>query len=262
MSAGEAGPGAPAGPSPDARCDTLLGGRLQLLQAAGGHRAGTDAVLLVAAAGRARHVVDMGSGVGAVGLGLLALGRCEHAILVERDPAAAGLARANIERNGLVGKAAVAEADIAAGARRLAAAGLPIGAADLVVANPPYNEPGRHRASPHAGRAEAHAMTPEAFEAWVRAAARALGPGGRFVIIHRPEALPWLLPLLASRFGALSVVPVHTLAGDPARRVLISARLGSKAPARVLPALVLHVEGGGFTELSEALHRGEAMLAP
>ena len=52
--------------------DRWLGGRLILLQPKRGHRVGTDAALLVAAAGDARQgrIVDVGAGVGAVGLAL------------------------------------------------------------------------------------------------------------------------------------------------------------------------------------------------
>ena len=52
--------------------DRWLGGRLTLLQPRRGHRVGTDAALLVAAAGDARQgrIVDVGAGVGAVGLAL------------------------------------------------------------------------------------------------------------------------------------------------------------------------------------------------
>ena len=59
----------------DPAVDRLLGGRLSLLQAPTGHRAGTDAVLLAAAAGIPEGpFVDVGAGVGTAGLILEALG--------------------------------------------------------------------------------------------------------------------------------------------------------------------------------------------
>ncbi len=92
--------------------DLFFGGKLRLAQPDRGHRAGTDAALLVAAAGEAERVVDLGSGVGAVGLGLLALGRAGRAVLVEREAEVAALARANIALNGLAERAVVVEADV------------------------------------------------------------------------------------------------------------------------------------------------------
>lgn len=245
----------------DATEDRLLGQRLRLRQSAHGHRAGTDAMLLIAAAGQGARMVDLGSGVGTAGLGLVRLGRTSFVSLVERDAEAAALARGNIALNGLVALAHVVEADVSAPARTLVAAGLPAGQADVVVANPPFNTPGRHRASPDARRADAHALMPADLDLWCRAAARALKPGGRFVLIHRPEALVWLLPLLERRFRGLALVPVHARSGEAARRVLISGTLGSRAPFRLRPALVLHRADGSFTDEAVAIHAGEGLIA-
>ncbi len=240
--------------------DVLLAGSLRLRQPRRGHRAGTDAMLLIAAAGEADHVVDLGSGVGTVGLGLLALGRVRRADLVECDGVFAELARQNIALNDMASVARVIEADITAPARILAQAGLVPGEADLVVANPPFNEPGHHRASPDARRLKAHAMDQGAFEGWAKAAARALKPQGRFVLIHRPEALVWLLPMLATRFRDLAIRPVHAVSDEPAKRVLIAGRLGSKAPARLLPALVLHQSGGAHSAEAMSIYAGTCMI--
>ncbi len=240
----------------DVTTDRLLGGKLVLRQPARGHRAGTDAMLLIAAAGACGTVVDLGSGVGTVGLGLAVLGRAERVTLVERDPDFAALARENIVLNGMCERALVIEADIGTSARLIRQAGLETGTADVVVANPPFNTPGQHRSSPDEARLAAHAMLPAHFDAWALAAARALKPGGRFVLIHRTEALVWLLPVLAKRFGALSIRPVHTLADEPAKRILIAGRLGSKTPARLLPAFILHDPDKRHSAQAEAIYAG------
>src|SRR5271168_5354386 len=82
--------------------DGWLGGRLMLLQPRRGHRVGTDAALLVAGAGDARQgrIVDVGAGVGAVGLGLAKSSALTSVDLVEVDPELAGLAESNAARNG------------------------------------------------------------------------------------------------------------------------------------------------------------------
>src|SRR5271170_6843705 len=74
--------------------DRWLGGRLLLLQPKRGHRVGTDAALLVAATGDARQgrIVDVGAGVGAVGLALAQRVPLASADLVELDPELARLA--------------------------------------------------------------------------------------------------------------------------------------------------------------------------
>ena len=241
--------------------DRILGGRLRLSQPARGHRAGTDAMLLLAAAGTGHDlVVDLGSGVGTVGLGMLALGRAQRVCLVEKDPDFAHLARCNVAANGFAERAAVVEANITARASALEKAGLLAGCADIVLANPPFNAPGQHRSSPDAQKAAAHAMPEVAFSAWAQTAARTLKANGRFILIHRPEALVWLLPMLARRFRALAIMAIHAKADEPAKRVLISGQLGSKAPARLLPALVLHEADGRFTPPGAAIHDARHQL--
>ena len=130
--------------------DLFFGGRLRLLQPRRGHRVGTDAALLAAAA-RERAggaaLADFGAGVGAVGLALAASGAAA-ATLVEIDPALCALAHDNAARNGLGARVRTVAADVAA----LGAGGGPdhpaAGALDLVVANPPFDDAGRFRASP------------------------------------------------------------------------------------------------------------------
>jgi tRNA1(Val) A37 N6-methylase TrmN6 len=90
--------------------DTLLGGRVRLLQPARGHRAGTDAVLLAAAAPvrPGNLVIDVGAASGAVGL-MIAARVAAALVFVERDPALAGLCRRNAGLNGTDGRIVVAD---------------------------------------------------------------------------------------------------------------------------------------------------------
>src|SRR5271167_3531051 len=82
--------------------DRWLGGRLSLVQPRRGHRVGTDAALLVAAAGTPEgRIVDVGAGVGAVGLALAKRSTLASVDLVEVDPELAQLAESNAARNGL-----------------------------------------------------------------------------------------------------------------------------------------------------------------
>jgi tRNA1(Val) A37 N6-methylase TrmN6 len=245
--------------------DSILGGRLRLRQPIAGHRVGADAVLLAAAAGPpAGRLVDVGAGVGAVGLALLQRWPEAQGDLVEIDPELAALARDNAALNGLAARARVVVADALRPASRREA-GLADGAADLVVANPPFFDPAEVRASPDAGRARAHvaaarrgAASPLA--AWIVACLALLAPGGRFVMIHRAEALAAILAAIGGRLGGLALLPVQPRADAPAIRLLVSGTKGSRAPLRLLPGLTLHEPSGAFTARAEAIHRGEAFL--
>ena len=119
--------------------------------------------------------------------------------------------------------------------------------ADCVVTNPPFFEPGTVRVSPDKGRARAHVLPPAqagpTLAAWLRASLALLKPGGRFVMIHRPDALATILAAVENRLGAVALLPVHPFAGAPAHRVLIAGIKGSKAPLGIAPALILHQSG-------------------
>lgn len=242
--------------------DSLLGGRLRIVQPRRGHRVGTDAVLLAASVAPApgEAVYDLGAGVGAVGLMLAARGAA--AVLVEREPELAALARRNIALNQFEHRVRVVEADLLAPAAARRAAGLARESADLVVTNPPFLDEASARASPSVLRAAAHHLPAGGFERWISAAADLLRPSGRLALIHRADRLDLCLSRLGRGFGALAVRPVHPRAGEPATRILISAVKGSRAPLALLPPLVLHEAGGGFTAEAEAVHRGERLLAP
>ncbi|MEH3144282.1 MAG: methyltransferase [Methylobacterium frigidaeris] len=252
-------PDAPAASPPEPPAESWLGGRLRLRQPArGGHRAGTDAVLLAAAAGPLTDgtIYDLGAGTGAAGLAACLDRPGCRLVLVERDPEAATLARANLVLNGLAGRGRVIEADLLAPGRERRERGLLPEAADLVLTNPPFFEAGRHRASPVAAKASAHTFAPGGLDGWLRACADVLRPRGRLVLIHRADALPDCLAGLKGRFGGIRVRPVQPRAEAPAARVVIAAAKGSRGGFALEPPLVLHGPDGRFTAQAEALHRG------
>ncbi|RBP11187.1 tRNA1(Val) A37 N6-methylase TrmN6 [Roseiarcus fermentans] len=241
-----------------------LGGRLVLAQPLKGHRVGSDAALLAAAADLAEgRLVDVGAGVGAVGLAILARSARGVADLIEVDARSAGLATENAARNGLGARAMVARVDVF-DARARRTAGVADEAAALVVTNPPFFAPGAVRASADPGRARAHVFGADAgaepLAGWIRACLSVLAPGGRFVMIHRPDALAAILAAAGNRLGALALLPVHPRAGASAHRLLVSGVKGSKAPLRIAPALVLHQTDGRLTPEADALHRGEGLI--
>jgi tRNA1(Val) A37 N6-methylase TrmN6 len=240
----------------------FLGGQVKLRQPRRGHRAGTDAALLVAAArpyakGR---LADLGSGVGAIGVSLAKLDPMLEAVLIEIDHLLARLAAETAAANGCALRLRVLETDV----RLLQgdAQALPGLAAscDLVVTNPPFTNARGQRSSPDALRAKAHLMSEEELGAWIGAACGLLKPKGRLVLIHRPDGLAALLKALLPAFGAIALRPVHPHAADSATRILVLARKSARAPLSILPPLILHEADGAFTPLAAAIHRGEAEL--
>jgi len=240
--------------------DLLLGGRVRLAQPAKGHRAGTDAVLLAAAAPvRPGDVVmDIGAATGAVGLMAAARERAGRFVFVERDPALAELCRRNCRANDVQGEVAVA--DVLDRASRQAAGLLPE-SADCALTTPPFREGGQARLSPDRGKAAAHALPSGGLEAWLRACAELLKPKGRFVMIHRADRVAECHRILGSRLGGVELRFVHPAAGKPAIRFLLSGIKRSRPPLSLRPPVILNGADGRFTPEAEALHRGEATLS-
>ena len=250
--------------------DVFLGGRLEIEQPARGYRAGIDAVLLAAtvpvlpsvlppAGGRA-SLLDVGAGVGTVGLAAAVCCPGLDVTLVERAPELAALACRNVGRNGLEARVRVVEADIGGSAGALQVHGLAAGRFDYVVANPPYHDAGRGTAAPDPLKAGSHAMAEADLDTWLRFMTRMAKPSGRLTIVHKAEALGALLAAMSGRCGALTVLPIHPRVGEAAHRILVAGIKGSRAPSVLLPALVLHGEGNGFRPEVDRVFREGARL--
>jgi tRNA1(Val) A37 N6-methylase TrmN6 len=247
--------------SPDLTDDAVLGGRLHLLQKRRGHRVGHDAILLAATAVQpGDHAIDLGAGVGAAGLALAVRMPEVEVVLVELDPELAALASDNIARNGLSGRVRAVALDVTASAEEYAVHGIALGMADRVLMNPPFNDPARQSVSPDDSRRAAHAAGAGTLGAWVDVASRLLHSAGTLTLIWRADGLAQVLAALDARFGDIAVLPVHGRQGQPAIRVLVRARKGSRAPLSLLPGLALNDADGRPTAEAEAVLRGGEVL--
>lgn len=198
--------------------DALFSGQVGLWQPARGYRVNVDSLLLADFAGasrpRARHVVDLGAGVGAVTLAYAHLAALQTCTLLERETALRALAERNLAEKGLHGATIVLDLS----------EGLPSalkGVADVVVSNPPFFPEGSRapRGTPRA-RARSGPLQP-----FLRAAALALGHRGYAFFAYPAPALPEILA--AARdvgFVPKRLRLVHAFATSPARLALIEFR--------------------------------------
>ena len=93
---------------------------------------------------------------------------------------------------------------------------------------------------------------------WIAAMLRHAKPGGRLSLIHKAERLPDILQALGSKAGGIRIVPLQSRAGEAAKRIIVSAIKGSRAPLVLAPGLVLHGDDGGYRPEIEAMLRDGA----
>lgn len=233
--------------------DALLGGRIRLLQPSRGYRVAVDAVLLAAAidAGPGDRVLDLGAGVGAVGLCFAARVPGCAIVGVELQPELASLAARNTVRNGAEHRMRTIVHDLAHP--------LPsdLTGFDHVATNPPYLSAAAADPSPNASKALATVESSADLARWLAVAVAALKPAGALTVIHRSDRLEEIVThLMALGWG--DVTAKHL---PPAPRVLLRARRSSSPVRRTSPPLVLHRPGGGYTDEAEAILRHAAPLA-
>jgi tRNA1(Val) A37 N6-methylase TrmN6 len=233
--------------------DALLGGRVRLLQPARGYRIAVDAVLLAAAvdAAPADRILDLGAGVGAVGLCLTA--RLPGCIVtgIELQPALAALAERNAGLNDMAGRVRTIVHDIA----------LPLpgdlGLFDHVVSNPPYLAAAVADPSPDPAKALATVESSADLAHWLAVATAAAKPTGTLLLIHRSDRLEEI----AGHLGRLGWGDVTTRRLPPAARVLVRARRADHLTRSEAPPLTLHGPDGRYTDAAEAILRHAAPLA-
>ncbi|MFO0571059.1 MAG: methyltransferase [Polyangiaceae bacterium] len=215
----------------DTTTDTLFGGLLRLTQPRRGYRFNVDALWLAEFAtrqGRARRVLDLGAGIGALGLGASCMTRIECLTCVEQDQQLAELCRQNLERAAQAGR--VLEHDLARGLPRALHA-----AFDLVLVNPPYFERGERRAA----RPERETARAGSLEPFLRAAAVALaGPRARAAFVYPARSLARFFAG-AERHGLVPkrMALLHPFRDQPARLGLVELRRARPGGLVVEPAL-------------------------
>lgn len=239
--------------------DTFFEGRIQVRQHRDGYRFSIDAVILAQHAadggqsrpGKARHVLDLGTGCGIIPLILAFKRPLDRITGVEVQEELAGLARANIADNGMADRVAILHRDL----KTLKPGDLE-GPVDLVVSNPPYRKAGSGRMNLQGQRAaarhEIHAALPDV----IGAAARMLEISGRFAAIFPAERLVALLTgMRAARIEPKYLRMVHSRMDTGAKLALVEGMKGGRPGLGVAPALVIYRADGSYTDEAAGMFR-------
>lgn len=214
--------------------DKFLGGKLCLWQPKKGYRAGVDPVLLAASvpAKSGQAILDLGCGVGAVGLCLAARVPGLHVTGVEIDTGYAELARQNGAEMGVSHNVCCCDL-------RTLPEALKSQSYDHVVANPPYYDRQTGTASPDDRRETALGESAPLAD-WVKTAFKRLKPKGYFHMVIKADRLDDALASMARKFGSMEILPIAPRPGRTAELVILRGRKEGRAKLRLCAPLILH----------------------
>jgi tRNA1Val (adenine37-N6)-methyltransferase len=197
------------------------------------------------------EVLELGSGAGTASLCLAARVPGVRVTGAEIESELVGLSNANATANDLGDRAIFVTVDVH---------DLP---ADMkrdyahVLCNPPFHGADGER-SPDELRSGATHDDGQMAD-WLRVGVRRTVSGGTFTCILRADRLSEALAALPQE--GVSVFPLWPHAGEPAKRVILQYRKGSRAPLSLLAGLVLHQGDGTYTEEADAILRDAGALA-
>lgn len=243
--------------------DAFLGEKVYLYQPEKGFRAGLDSVFLSAALSPLSHekILDVGSGVGVVGL--LLLSRLRERTFHEEMPTIIGLEKNKqlveiAQKNALLNQMGpfyhAIKGDIQNPPSEIQQTLF-----DHVVSNPPFFE--GTMTSPNDSKAMANHPSTVSFEEWILFCIRRLKSFGKLTLIVPPAKLPSVLRTFEGKMGEILVYPLWPRAYMPAKRLLIQGTKGRKSPLHLLSGLVLHDASHVFTpQAREILWEGKPLV--
>ncbi|WP_370636749.1 tRNA1(Val) (adenine(37)-N6)-methyltransferase [Komagataeibacter sp. FNDCF1] len=241
---------------------TLLGGKVIYRQFPTGNRTGLEPVLMAAfvPARPGQVVAEGGCGAGA---GLLCLANRVPGLTgigLEHDSATASLAAHNFQLNGRDGLR-VRQTTLPALPDDPLLSGPGLRRIDHAFANPPWHGHDSS-ASPHTQRDLARRPPTGQLPGWVRVMAAQLRHHGTLTLALPASLLgAGVSAMETARLGGIRIFPFWPRPGHAARIVLVQGRANSRAGSQMLPGLVLHEAGGGFTPAARAVLEGGAPLA-
>jgi len=233
--------------------DTILDGRITLIQPRHGYRFSVEAILLgrFARASTRERVLDLGAGCGVVAIMMAALYRPREVVAIEIQPPLAAMIARSAAINGLQSVNAVC-ADL----RQKRIAGVEPASFDLVVANPPYRAAAAGRENPDRGRrlARGESAAAAVLMDFVTAARRYARRDGRVAFVFTARRSAELISAMRSKqLEPKRIRFVHPRIAMPASVMLIEARAGGGIEVTIEPPLILYERPGIYTSEARAI---------
>lgn len=228
------------------RLDDLQRNGLKIIQKTDGFCFGMDAVLLsgFASVKPGERALDLGTGTGIIPLLLSAKTKGEHFTGLEIQTEIMKMAQRSVALNGLEKKIDIIQGDIKEASRIFGAASF-----DVVTSNPPYMNDAHGLKNPGDVKAISRHEVLCTLEDVVREGTKALKPGGRFYMVHRPHRLAEIITVMKQyKLEPKRMKFVHPFADKDANMVLIEAVRGGGAWLKLEPPVIVYKEPGVYTD--------------
>ena len=228
------------------RLDDLQRNGLKIIQKTDGFCFGMDAVLLsgFASVKPGERALDLGTGTGIIPLLLSAKTKGDHFTGLEIQTEIMKMAQRSVALNGLEKKIDIIQGDIKEASRIYGAASF-----DVVTSNPPYMNDAHGLKNPGDVKAISRHEVLCTLEDVVREGTKALKPGGRFYMVHRPHRLAEIITVMRQyKLEPKRMKFVHPFADKDANMVLIEAVRGGGAWLKLEPPVIVYKEPGVYTD--------------
>lgn len=238
--------------------DTLLNGKVKIMQFQKGVKVSTDAVLLASVFDskdfkKNSFILDVGIGGGGISLCLLNRFSNINILGIDIQSELLNLANESILLNGFQNRCSLLNENI------LKPSGiLKNKEFDVVITNPPFY---KGNSSPDKIKARAHSELGLDLFLWIKSSLKRLKNGGSFAIIHKADRIDDIVFALKSfSMGKIEIFPFYSKKGENANRVIIKAKKGYKTPSIIYPEIILHKDDGEYTNFAkDILENGKSL---
>ncbi len=233
------------------KTNTILGGKIQLIQPITGYRASIDSIFLGASveqkrAAKSQTLLDIGTGSGAALLAAAHRLKNIKGIGLEFQRDMVRLAVQNIKNNNFQNRLEAMQGDLLLPPPRLAASSF-----DHVMANPPYYESEISVESPFESKATSNHDKGITLNSWIDFAYKMVKPRGYVHFVFTTARLDDLINALYGGFGDITIFPLWQKKNRESKRVIVRARKNVQSPSKILPGILVHEENGDYTQESQ-----------
>jgi tRNA1(Val) A37 N6-methylase TrmN6 len=123
---------------------------------------------------------------------------------------------------------------------------------DYIITNPPFY---KGLKSTHSNKATAHTISEITIKNWIEISLKFIKPQGGFLTIIKPNHIHEILYILhKNNFGRIEIFPLLSKSSSKkAERVIIKAQKNTKTPAEIYNPIILHKENGDYTKAADEI---------